>query len=324
MHRKITSGIKKCAIMSAAASLIVGLSAGIAASQDKTHRIAMVTGLISQPFYVDMQKGAEEEARKLGVKLEYNGASVWDPANEIPVLDAVRATKPDFLIAVPVNDTALVQPLKQFVDQGIPVTTIDTDVKDKSVRMVNFTSDNYNGGIMAAEMLAESVGEKGKVALLCYNPGITVNDQRRSGFETTIKKYPNVEYVGAQLMTDSNDTDTVLPPLLRSQPELAGVAACDGNSAARAMAIIGETGRPISLIGFDVDADLLAGLKAGRISGLAVQQTQEMAAVAVKWAYDYLEGKKPAEKDVVLPFVKVTKQNLDDAEVKKVVGIYEK
>lgn len=287
-------------------------------------RIALVTGLITHAFYVDMRAGAEAEAEKLGVELQYDGASQWDPTVQIPVLDAIRTTKPDFLLAVPVNDTALLDPIKQFSSAGIPVATVDTDLADTSARLVNFTSDNYSGGVIIAEALAEAVGEEGKVGLLCYNPGITVNDQRRAGFEETIKKYPDIEYVGSQLMNNSTEVDQVLPPFLTKNPDLDGLATCDGNSTGRSAAIIAERGDDVKVAGFDVDEDLVNGLKNNRIAALAVQQTQEMGAAAVRWAYEYLKGEKPSAEDQTLEFVKVTLDNLETPEAQKVVGQYDK
>lgn len=295
-----------------------------AQNSDDQFRIALVTGLITHSFYVDMRAGAEAEAEKLGVELQYDGAAQWDPTVQIPVLDAVRTTKPDFLLVVPVNDTALNGPIQQFTAEGTPVATVDTDLADKSARLVNFTSDNYNGGVIIAEALAEAVGEKGKVGLLCYNPGITVNDQRRAGFEDTIKQYPDIEYVGSQLMNNSTEVDQVLPPFLTKNPDLKGLATCDGNSTGRSAAIIAERGDDVKVAGFDVDEDLINGLKNGRIAALAVQQTQEMGAAAVRWAYEYLQGEEPAAEDQTLEFVKVTLDNLETPEAQKVVGQYDK
>ncbi|WP_162903822.1 substrate-binding domain-containing protein [Leucobacter sp. wl10] len=287
-------------------------------------RIALVTGLVSQPFYVDMQRGAEAEAKKLGVELQYEGASQWDPSVQIPVFDSVRATKPDFLLAVPVNDEALLGPLQQFTDEGIPVATVDTDLADKSGRLVNISSDNYAGGELAAEAAAEAIGEKGKVGLLCYNPGITVNDQRREGFEKKLAEYPDVEYVGNQLMNTSSETDQALPPFLRSNPDLDALVTCDGNSGSRSVAILGEANSDVKLVSFDVDADLMTALKADAISALIAQSSEEMGALSVRWAFEYLSGDKPSQDDVTLPFVKATKDNLSDPDVQKAVGSYDK
>lgn len=292
---------------------------------EDSYRIALVTGLISQPFYVDMRRGAEAEAEKLGVELQYDGSAQWDPTVQIPVFDAIRATKPDFLLAVPVNDQALVGPLRQFGDDGIPVLTVDTDVADTDVRMLNITSDNYNGGVISAQMVAEAVGEKGKVGIICYAPGITVTDERLKGFEDEIKKFPNIEYVGSQLLSgSSDDTDRVVPPFLRSQPDLAGMVVCDGNAAGRSAAIAAEAGRlDVKIVGFDVDSDLITALRDGRISALAVQQTEEMGAAAVRWAYEYLSGKNPSQENITLPFVKVTLENIDTPEAQRVIGPYD-
>ena len=136
------------------------LSGGLAAAGD--HRITLVTGELKDPFYVTMAAGAKAEAKKLGVTLDWQGPSAWDPSLQIPVFDSVFASKPEFLIAVPDDDKALILPLKKFRGAGIPVLTADTDVADLSVRIGNITSNNTVGGTLSAKTIAEVLGERVK------------------------------------------------------------------------------------------------------------------------------------------------------------------
>jgi ribose transport system substrate-binding protein len=290
----------------------------------KKYRIAFITGLITDPFYVSMEKGVKAEADKLGIELNYNGSAQWDPSVQTPLLSAVLATKPDFLAVVPVDAGAMASPIKAFDDANIPVATVDTDLTDASLRMLNFTSDNVKGGAAAADSVAKAIGEKGKVALMCYKPGNSVANMRQKGFETEIKKYPNIDYVGAQLMSVSNDISTFLPPVLRANPDLSAVAMCDGNSTGLATSIIGSSGLTgkVKVVGFDFTPTLLSQLKGGQVTSLEVQQPALMGAEALDWAVQYLDGKNPPKKDVVLPFVTVTADNLNDPAVQAVISNY--
>src|SRR5262249_46591727 len=165
------------AILATIGTLLFG---GLAAARD--HRITLVTGELKDPFYVTMAAGARAQAKKLGVTLDWQGPSAWDPSLQIPVFDSVLASKPEFLIAVPDDDKALIQPLRKFGDAGIPVLTADTDVADPSVRIGNITSDNKVGGTLSAQTIAEVLGDNGQVFLLCDPPGITTTDDRKAGF----------------------------------------------------------------------------------------------------------------------------------------------
>lgn len=155
-------------------------SAGGSTGQGKNYHITLVTGELKDPFYVSMAAGAKAEAKKLGVSLSWQAPTAFDPSLEIPILSAVLASKPQFLIATPDDSHALIAPLRSFDQAGIPVMTVDTDVSTPSVRLGNVTSDNLLGGKLAANKIASAVGS-GKVFLLCDPPGITTDALRKQG-----------------------------------------------------------------------------------------------------------------------------------------------
>jgi len=293
-------------------------------SDEGGQRIAFVTGQINEPFYVLMQKGAEAKAAELGITLDYQGATVWDPSAQIPIFDSVRATNPDFLIAVPVEQTALQGAIQAYGDAGIPVITVDTDLADTSARLANITSDNLEGGQLAAAKLAEAVGETGKVAILCYQPGITVNDLRLQGFESEIAKHPDIEYVGPQLMqgADPNESIRYFDAVLQAHPDIAGVVTCADVATTGVVAALKEKGLvgQVKLVGFDADEDLYNDVREGTVSALVVQQTIAMGAASVQWAYDYLNGNEPPLEDVKYPFMPVDQSNVDSSEAQALIG----
>jgi ribose transport system substrate-binding protein len=323
MHRRLTvAAVAVTAVAGLAGCSTVSTAPTSGGTHSKT--IAFVTGQINEPFYVVMQKGAQAKADQLGVKLNYQGATVWDPSAQIPIFDSVRATNPGFLIAVPDDETALLGSIQSYTQAGIPTMTVDTDLADKSARMLNISSDNLQGGIVAAKTLAAAVGDKGKVAILCYQPGITVNDQRLQGFESEIKKHPGIDYVGPQLMQGADPTESVryFDAVLQAHPDIAGVVTCADVATSGVMTSLKEKGLvgKVKLVGFDVDDDLVSGVKDGVVSALIVQQTEKLGADAVQWAYDYMNGKNPSKKDVRLAFKVVDKKNIDSSDVAELIG----
>ena len=126
MHRKVRLAI---AVLAAAAlAAAVGVVPSATAKPAKLYRIALVTGDNHDPFYVTMNDGAQAEAKKLGVKVTWQGPATFEAAPQITILDAVLASKPDFLLVAPTDVQALIGPLKQFGSHKIPVMTVDTDV----------------------------------------------------------------------------------------------------------------------------------------------------------------------------------------------------
>lgn len=287
------------------------------------YRIVLVVGQNNDPFYVTMAKGATAEAQKLGVNFSWEGPPEFDPSQQIPILSAVLSAKPNFLIAVPTDANALIAPLQQFDSAGIPVMTADTDVANSgfSVRLGNITSNNTLGGQLAAQQLAAAVKDKGKVFLLCDPPGITTDTDRQNGFETEIKKYPGITFVGVQDYNGSDATDAtrVMQAELARVPDLAGVVTCDGAAglgAATALTTAGLAGK-VKLVSFDSQPNEVTGLKQGTFTALMIQRSYDIGATAVEDAYYYLKDHRKIPAETMVPYVVGTTSNIDSPSIQK-------
>lgn len=116
---------------SVAAAVLGGCGASAGSSTPKKpYTIAMVPGTTNGPFYLTMQKGAEAEAKKLGVDLLWQGSTTASAEAQIPVVQTLLARHPDALIIAPDDATALIQPIKQFTQAHIPVLAVDTTISD--------------------------------------------------------------------------------------------------------------------------------------------------------------------------------------------------
>ena len=296
-------------------------SAAASLSANDNYRVTLVVGQNNDPFFVTMANGASAEAKKLGITFSWQGPSSYDPSQQIPILDSVLSAKPQFLIVSPTDANALVWPLKQYQQAGIPVINVDTDVTDTSVRLGLITSDNKIGGTLAAQELAKILGNTGKAFLLCVPPGITTGADRKAGFESVIKGIAGITYVGSEIYNGSDATDAtrVMNAVLAREPDLAGVVACDGIAglgAATAIKAAGKAGQ-IKLISFDAGPDLVAALKQGTISALMIQRSADIGAMAVDDAVRYLNGDHNIAPETLVPYVVGTKDNIDSPDVQK-------
>lgn len=288
-------------------------------SGGKTYTMTLDLGVEGCPFCYAVQHGAEDEAAKEGVKFNTVAPTKADPALQIQGLSAVLAAKPDFLLIQPDDGQALIATVKQFNSAGIPVMTVDTDVNDKSLRLGTVTSDNYAGGVLAADQLNKLLHGHGQVAYIGYVPGASTTDDRQKGFETELKKYPGLQYVGAQYTQDDNtEAASKMSAVLQRYPNLAGIFGGDEANAIGSGIALKQAGKQgkVKLVAFDGAPDEVAALKAGNASMLIVQNAYGMGQAAVKQAVAYLkDGTKPPA--MTNPkYVIVTNANVDSAAVK--------
>jgi ribose transport system substrate-binding protein len=308
------------ALFTAALVALGVIASSGSAAHSASYQIALVTGDNHDPFYVTMNDGAQAMARKLRVKVSWQGPATFEAAPQITILDAVLASKPNFLVVAPTDVNALINPIKQFNKAKIPVMTVDTDVNAKSVRLGNITSNNRLGGTLAAQFLAKA-GSK-TVAYVGEQRGVFTTDERWHGFETAIRKATGVKYVGPQFGADDPNTATsIVNALLVRYPNLDGIFASDtayGAGAATAVQNAHKAGK-VKIVAFDAEPDEVTALNRGLIQALIVQKAYSMGQLAVKYAYNYLtKGTRPP-KETNPSYVIATKANVNSPAIKRYI-----
>jgi ribose transport system substrate-binding protein len=317
--RQLFPAVALLLVLSVALAAVLSGCGSSTSKESKKYRIVMVTGDNHDPFFITMLAGAKMEAKKLGVDFSWQGPANYQAQEQIPVLDAVFASKPDFLIAVPTDVNALVAPLKKFTQAGIPVLNVDGDVRDKSVRLGLIASNNYLGGQIAVRQLAKLLPAGSKVAYVGEQRGVYATDERERGFKAELKKTKLV-FVGSQYgLDDPNTAASLTSALFTRYPDLKGVFASDtayGQGAATAVKNAGKSGQ-VKIIAFDAEPGEVQALKRGLISMLIVQKCYDEGIKAVQLATAYLkDGTKPPK--LWTPgYVLATKDNIDSPSVTK-------
>src|SRR3954447_16589815 len=91
---------------------------------EKAKKIPLVQGLANEPFYISMQCGAQDEAKKQGVTLDTKAPQQWDVPQQTEVVNGVTATKPDAVLIAPVDEQAMDAPLKQLAGNGSKIILV--------------------------------------------------------------------------------------------------------------------------------------------------------------------------------------------------------
>lgn len=280
--------------------------------------IVLVPGVTGDEFYVSMECGAREAADELGVNVDVQGADQFDPTLQTPVLEAVIASEPDAILIAPTDTTAMQAPIQQAVDAGITVVLVDTTLDDPSIAVSAIASDNVEGGRLAADALAEQIGEEGKVMVINVNPGISTTDQRQQGFEEGIAEYPNIEYIGTEFsQNEPARAAEIVSATLAAEPDLNGIFGTNlfsAEGAATGVRNAGPQGENIRVVGFDAGPAQIDQLEQGQVQALVVQKPIEIGRMGVEQAVRALNGEE-TEEQITTDFVTATQDNLDDPEI---------
>lgn len=277
----------------------------------KHYNMALVAGVKGDEFYITMNCGAQAEAKKLGVSLNFSGPDQFDPSLQTPVLNAVTARSPDAILIAPTDTQAMQAPIQQAA-QSSKVVLVDTTLKDPSIAQSQVHSDNTKGGVIAGQTLLKLIGNKGKVFVMNVKPGVSTTDQRQQGFQQAVKGASGVSYIGAQYDNDDPAmAASIVSAVLQRNPDLAGIFATNlfsAEGAATALQQAGKLGK-VKIVGFDAGPKQVADLTKGLVQALVAQEPALIGQDGVQQAYNALAG-KPVTKVINTGYNVITKQNL--------------
>jgi len=289
--------------------------------------IAVVPKGTMHVFWKSIHAGAKQgEAECPNVEIIWQGpVKEDDRESQVSLVEAFVQKRVDGIVLAPLDDKALVAPVRAAGAAGIPVVIIDSGLADPDAYVSFVATDNYQGGVLGARRLAELLGEKGgKVILLRYQVGSASTENREKGFLAEIAKYKNIEvissdqYAGATVETAMTAAQALLTKY--GEGEVDGIF-CPNESSAygmlRALTSSGRAGK-IKYVGFDASDRLVEALAKGHIHGLVIQNPVRMGREGVKTMVAHLRG-QPVQKRIDTGVVVATPENLNDPEIDKLV-----
>jgi ribose transport system substrate-binding protein len=267
-------------------------------------RVALVLKTLNNPFFIEMQRGAEEAAKRLDVDLVVQAAErETDVEKQMQIIENLIQARVGALAITPSGSREVVPAIGKANEARIPVVIVDTRldakaVSDAAVRTVSFVgSDNYRGGQLIGEFLVKASGGTSKVAILEGIPGHDTGDQRVKGFRDAVTATPGVQVVASQTANWERDQGfTVFQNMLQANPAIDTVFACNDMmalGAIEAIAAAGKTGQ-IRVLGFDAVDDARKAIAAGTMAATVAQFPDEMGRVAVEAAVKAIKGEPVA------------------------------
>ena len=263
-------------------------------------RIALVMKTLNNPFFIDMQRGAEEAAKRLNVDLVVQAAErETDVERQMQIVENLIQAHVDALALTPSGSREVVPAVVKANAARIPVVIVDTRLDAPTAtaagaKAVSFVgSDNYRGGQLIGEYLVKASGGHAKVALLEGIPGHETGDSRVRGFRDAIKDSPGVTIVASQPANWERDQGfTVFQNILQAHPDIDTVFACNdimALGAIEAIAAANRTGK-IRVLGFDAIDDARRAVTEGRMEATVAQFPDEMGRSAVETALHAVKG----------------------------------
>ncbi len=299
-------------------------------SRDDTIQIAVIPKGTTHEFWRSIHAGA----RKAEKELQAQGKSIeiiWkgplkedDRDQQIQLVENFTTRRVDGMVLAPLDAQALVRPVENAQQAGIPVVIIDSGLNtDKYVSFV--ATDNYKGGEMAGTFMANQLNNEGKVILLRYAVGSASTENREKGFLEALKKSPGVELISSdQHAGPTRETAYQASQnlLQRFGKEVNAIFCVNENSTigmTKALREMGRAAGAVKMIGFDAGSQSIKDMESGDVQGLVVQDPVRMGYEGVMNLVAHLDG-KTVEKRIDTGVVMITPQNLKEEESQRLLN----
>ena len=300
------------AIAAAVTALVVGALSflGPNSSSSDAPRVGMSLSTLNNPFFLQMRDGAQAEADEAGVELVVTDAQD-DASQQADQIQNFISTGVAGIVINPVDSDAAGPPVGGANNADIPVVAADRGVNEADVETL-VASDNVEGGRLAAQEVAEAIGEEGRIVVLQGTPGTSASRERGSGFEEGIAEFPDIEVVARQPADfDRSKGLDVMTNMLQGNGDIDAVFAENDEMALGAAAALSSRGEESVVIGFDGTPEGLEAVGEGVLHASVAQQPAELGRVALRNAIAAAEGES-LEETVMVPVEVVTEENVDE------------
>jgi len=254
--------------------------------------LVLISEELDNPYWREIEKGAQRAAAEEGIALEYLGPVQADKREQIRIIDKAIASKVDGILTQGLNDKEFNPIIAEAVKQGIPVITIDSDAPS-SGRIAYVGTDNYAAGYLAGTTLVQQSKGVGQVGIVTGSFTSTNQQQRVKGFMDAIDGESGIHVVQIE---ESNinriQSEVIAFKIMNQHPEIdtfLGTSSLDGLGIAQMLKGKNQQAR---IIAFDDLPETLEFIEEGIIDASIVQQPYMMGRKSIELMVDYLAGKK--------------------------------
>lgn len=270
-----------------------------AAPEPARKRIGFVMKTLTNPFFIEMEKGARRAEQALNIELVVKtAAQETSIEQQIQIVEDLITAKVDAIVIAPGDSELLVPVLKKAEDAGIKLVNIDNRldteaIKKAGVKAIPFISvDNDKAAYNSAKFIADGAAPGTQAAIL---EGIRTADnarQRMEGAKRAFDESKGVKLVASESANWKIDEGyRVSKQLFDKHPDIKLLFAANDMMALGALKFLQESNRAqVKVAAYDALDEAVAEVKAGRLAVTVDQQAAEQGFQGVMLASRLLKG----------------------------------
>jgi len=263
--------------------------------------VALVMKTLTNPFFVEMEKGARKGAKELGVNLTVKtGAQETSITQQIAIIEELIRDKVDAIVIAPASSIELIPVLKKAQDANIYIINIDNQLDVEVCRKmglidVPFISvNNEQGAYLSAQYISEKITTPTQVVILEGITSANNSQDRKNGALRAFKENVNINVVAVETANWKIDEAYELTrSLYKKFPNIGAFFCANDMMALGTVKYLGETNRANVLVAaYDALYEAKEAIKVGTLSVTVDQQADVQGYLGVKYAVQKINGEK--------------------------------
>lgn len=268
------------------------------AAQKKKLKLGVIIFSRENPFYIDVLNGIQEKSKELSgygcsVLVKQISSSV---EAQLAAIEELLSKGINGLALAPFNEEQIRSKINGLFEQGIPVVTLNTDIRN-SKRLAYVGSHYFRSGETAAGLMHLMTGRPLTVGIVTGSPNILCHTERIEGFVSALKKHDPEAKIAGIVENHDDDIESYeqTMTLLKSHPDINALffSAAGVYGGCRGVEALGLSGK-LRILAFDKVPATRTLVEKGIIAATICQQPALQGSLPLEILFNYLTtGEKP-------------------------------
>ena len=296
-----------------ALSMLLALTACSTSQKSDKVKIGVTLMDFSTEFGIGLKDYMTAKADAMGdVELSVVDAG-GDAAKQLQQVETFISQKVDAIIMQPQEQEACSPAIDKAKAAGIPIINCNSLTITEPDAYVG--SNDSESAEIAMTYIAEQLGGKGNVLMMHGHPGQTAEVKRTEGAMDILAQNPDMTLLDEQTADwDRAEAMTLMENWIQAYGDQINAVFCQNDEMALgALNALVQAGKKdnVLVVGVDAIDDALQSVKDGKMDATVYQDCKGQAEGAIEAAYKLAKGES-VEKEILIPFILVTTENVDE------------
>ena len=296
-----------------ALSMLLALTACSTSQKSDKVKIGVTLMDFSTEFGIGLKDYMTAKADAMGdVELTVVDAG-GDAAKQLQQVETFISQKVDAIIMQPQEQEACSPAIDKAKAAGIPIINCNSLTIAEPDAYVG--SNDSESAEIAMTYIAEQLGGKGNVLMMHGHPGQTAEVKRTEGAMDILAQNPDMTLLDEQTADwDRAEAMTLMENWIQAYGDQINAVFCQNDEMALgALNALVQAGKKdnVLVVGVDAIDDALQSVKDGKMDATVYQDCKGQAEGAIEAAYKLAKGES-VEKEILIPFILVTTENVDE------------